>query len=960
MRTRRAVQVVWTGALLLFVNLLSAPSVSAQVGATTGAIIGAVTDNSQALVPGVTVTASGPAMMGTRIVVTGAEGEYRIPAIPPGVYKLVFELPGFATVQREGIQITLGFTATINVELHPAGVGENITVQGGTPVVDLASTQVTTSFSGDRLAALSGTRDYAAIMAQLPAVSMNRPSVGGSGAITFQRTTKYGLQGHDRGEIEGIVSTQNSQGGTEVSYSDSDSFAEVSVNVLGNGAETPQPGTFTKVIAKSGSNTYRGRVYADYQHGALQAHNIDDAQIEAGLVAPGTVAIRDLNRLEEFRDFSADVGGFLVKDRLWWYAAYRYQRLEQNEVNLIDGTHELWLPVTTVKVDYSPKTNHKLTGYWFKGTKNQNVSILGDLTDTALVTMDALNTQEFGTGVGKIEYSAVLSSSTMFEIRGGNYFIPSVTQARSDKVRYEDPGAARVYGATASTIKPGRNDRPQVNGSLTYFKSGWVGTHNFKVGGEYFHQISKGALQTRVDNVVLYLNNGAPSQVRIFEPPVESKTGVSVLGTYLQDTWMVRPRLTFNLGLRVERTLSYVPEQTGLGGRKFARVEAPIWIDWGPRLGAVYALTDDLKTLLKASWGRYSIYPYTTISGAINPNPSSSSSLYTWTPQNPQYDEEGFPIYVPGQEGRLLSVSGARPDGTSATRVDPNLKNGGSIQTSVYFEREVAPDFGVRTGFVWNGWRNINGQVFANWPLDGFTVPVTLIDPGRDGRLGTPDDGGPIQAFDLDPSFLSQPRDQVIQNLSNQDSDYYTWEVTANKRQTGRWSLLASFTTTWSRQAVVPLHGAQNSDRGFQEHNLNTIMINTHNGRDHFTNWVAKATSTIDLGWGVRVTPLIQYQSGRPFARTFLAPMNFNSAVYIRAEPVGAQRAPSLTVAHVRTEKFFRLHTRGSRLGVFFDLYNIVNTNTTQEFVTSSGSGYGRPNVITTPRIVRFGLKLDL
>src|SRR5206468_1843114 len=148
----------------LLVLIVSVPRASAQGSATTGTIIGTVTDNTKAVIPGVTITANSPSQMGTRTVVTGPDGAYRIPALSPGVYTLLFELPGFGTVKREGIQLALGFTATINAEMSPAGLAENVTVSGASPVVDLASTTVTTNVGADQLANLTGSRDQQSIM----------------------------------------------------------------------------------------------------------------------------------------------------------------------------------------------------------------------------------------------------------------------------------------------------------------------------------------------------------------------------------------------------------------------------------------------------------------------------------------------------------------------------------------------------------------------------------------------------------------------------------------------------------------------------------------------------------------------------------------------------------------------------------------------------------------------------
>ena len=128
-------------ALALF--FLASSTAAAQTAtATTGAINGRVTDNTGAVLPGVTVTAASPSMMGTRTAVTNDEGQYRFPAIPPGVYQLTYELSGFGSVKREEIRITLGFTATVNVEMGVASLQESVTVTGASPVVDTQSTSI--------------------------------------------------------------------------------------------------------------------------------------------------------------------------------------------------------------------------------------------------------------------------------------------------------------------------------------------------------------------------------------------------------------------------------------------------------------------------------------------------------------------------------------------------------------------------------------------------------------------------------------------------------------------------------------------------------------------------------------------------------------------------------------------------------------------------------------------------
>lgn len=919
----------------LLVLVVAVPYVGAQGSAMTGTIEGTVTDNTRAVVPGVTITASSPALMGTRSVVTEADGGYRFPALSPGVYTLVFELPGFATVRRENIQLSLGFTATINAEMAPAGIQENVTVSGASPVVDVTSTTVTTNMGAEQLSNLMGARDQQTIMGLIAGVNSSQMDVGGSTATSYQTFTAYGLRGQSRGEVEGMVTTESATVG-EIFYSDWNSFEDVAVNAVGNTAEMPQPGTLVSVVAKSGSNKYSGKVYLDYQNEGWQAHNIDADQIRRGLRGAGNVATEDLNRLTVFRDFNVDIGGFVVKDKLWWYAAYRNSQKNRAFPNLLDDIEYSEIPVYTGKATYNLTPNNKLIWYHGHSIKLQKNYVA---YTTNIGNADAFQKERWPSGTYKGEFNSVLGSAAVLEVRSGFFYERGFFNGKGANPRYQDIGNLRVYGTDIE--RSSYHDRPQLNGALTLFKDGWAGTHSFKFGGEFMHEVNH-SLNQVYNNLIMRLNNGLPSQVEIYEPAVDSRNTMWATSGYIQDTWKLNSRVSLNLGVRLDRYFSYVPEQAGASGRRFERIDGPTWNNVGPRLGVVYGLTEDGRNVLKLNYGQYWEFPFTSISTAMNPNPTNTFSRYNWTPANPQY-VNGLPVYQPGQEGLLISFSGARPDGRSSTRLDPDLVNSYNHQATAYFEREVASSFGVRTGFVWNAKRQGRATYNANQPFEAFNVPVTVTDPGPDGILGNADDAGTVQAFNLDPARLSLPLDQVLRTTDSLDADYYSWEVQANKRFSGRWSVLGSFANTWNRTGIADI--------------TPNALVRTDNGKDVYNTWQAKLTGTVDVGWGLRVTPAIRHQAGEAFARTFLARLNYNSAVTINAEPVGTRRADHVTLADVRAERRFRLGW--ARFAALFDLYNITNSNADQQVTTQSGSTYLRPRTITGPRIARVGVKFD-
>ena len=268
-----------------FLAVISLPAIAQTVGATTGAINGKVADATGGVMPGVAVTIASPSMQGTRTAVTDGEGTYRFPAIPPGDYKITYELAGFSTVVREGIRVGLGFTATVNIDLKVASLAESVTVSGASPVVDITSTKTATNFDAKELAALPNARDFWSILAAAPAVQMQRIDVGGSAAGTQTGYSTYDTKADQhRPMVEGIVNTE----GTNAAgfYYDYGSFDEVSVATGTNTAEMPWPGVMTQFIAKSGGNTYHGKIYADYESGenpvAQHRRGADQAGSQSG------------------------------------------------------------------------------------------------------------------------------------------------------------------------------------------------------------------------------------------------------------------------------------------------------------------------------------------------------------------------------------------------------------------------------------------------------------------------------------------------------------------------------------------------------------------------------------------------------------------------------------------------------------------------------------------------------
>ena len=957
--TRVRIAAIAAGALIAIVSLAAAQTTTSA----TGAINGRVFDESKAVLPGVTVTITSPSLIGgPRTTVTTEDGVYRFPAVPPGEYAITYELQGFATVRREGIRVTLGFTATVDVEVGVATLAETVTVTGEAPVVDIQSTELTTSFNAELLAAIpTGSRDFWSLLAISPSVQVSKFDVGGSAAMTVLPVNVYGITGQERPLVEGIISNSATGGVGFSFYGDYGSFEEVSVSTAGHSAETGSPGLFSNLVSKSGGNTYHGTFYQDFQDNSMQGHNIDEDQVALGLTGGGSLGPREVNRSDTWRDTNADVGGFLVRDKLWWYGSYRYLTVKQWFANYPAEPQHSRGQNFTGKFTYQPSNNNKFIGY-FQRTEKLQINRLDGfrLSATAAINVSRDSTwyQDYHSGVWKGEYNRVMGNNAFAEVRGGGYWFHFPTERQTEALRYEDLGTRIVRGGNQNRVQD--RDRPQVLGSVSYFKDNWLGTHNLKVGGSYFHEEQWTDAGGFPEQVVHVYNNNLPIEVWLTEPG-EQTIGLAVTSAYVTDTWQMPQRLTLNLGVRFDRFRSYVPEMLHPVSRwnpteiRFdAQDNLNTWNLFAPRFGASWAVTEDNKNVVKFNYAKYWYDPGFGLAGNLTPNSNNGlwNRRFAWT------DPNSNGVFDMGEQGRLIANQG----GTASTALDPNLEDQYAHEVAAWYERELVANVGVRGGVIWRGTRQAyatgNSSVNLNRPFDGFNVPVMIPDPGQDGRIGTSDDGAAIPGFNLAPEFVGTPSINVTKNVPNSDGDYLTYEFSGNKRMSNRWSLAASFSVmkSWFNGNEYPEAQSPNTIRTNQYPVAPNDLINTDGkGRFAFTVWSAKVLGTVELPYQMRLAATVREQSGIPYGRTFDATLNYGT-VRVLAEPMGTYRQRNVVIADMRLEKVFSLAGPLQASGAL-DVFNLMNANAEERISWQSGS-WLRPLQVIPPRVARISVKL--
>ena len=930
------------------------PAVSAfqLAGVGTASIVGTVKDETGSLVREVDVTISGRALTTPRNTTSRADGEYRFVQLPPGDYVLTFASPAFANRQHE-VHVGLGATLTLDVTLTVAPQRDEVAVLG---VLDRHTATVSQSFDARQLASLPGSRSMGGLFAVTHAMTLSVFEVGGGTGIITGNYSAYGRNGSQRHTIEGIVVTGLFGAGFTPDYG---SLEAASILTAAPGAEWPTAGIHTDFATKSGSNQYRGTIYSAAEHRRWQSSNVDADQIRRGALWGGGLTPGEVNQVWGNFDVNADIGGFILKDRAWWYGSVRRQEVAARLVNFPATPSRTELTNYSGKATYRPSPRNTLVFYGQYGLNHQphrldpfapagsDLSAFTAFNETPDSTID----QRYASWLWKGDWIAIVNDSMVFELRAGQFAWERNWTPRSTAPRFEDIETLVVSGGNRDWQNSAR--RNQVNATLSYVRPHRTGRHNLRFGAEALRFLARDAFVSGYpDNVVHVLRSGRPLHVFLFDTPSLSQAGVWTWSAFASDAWQPHSRLTLTLGLRFDRHRLFLPAQSHQAGTpdelQFAAV--PNLIDWNlvtPRLAAVFDLKGNGRTLAKFSYGRYRDVPQATL--AFNANPNSNQWWEQWAWADPNHSG----VFEPGEkEGRNpLRTRG----GIEAERMDPALTLPLLDEAGAWIERTLRGGVSLRAGAVWRLERLPSARQNLAQPFEAFTVPVPLLDRGPDGLAGTQDDGPTLTAYDLNiPVFVQNE----VRNIPRASSEYLTWEIAGTRQTRGRWTFGAGFAYTWNGDHASNYSGQSVRNNAYPL-TPNDLINTGRGGRHEFTTWTAKAHGTFEGPWQLHITPVLRHQSGQPYGRTQTTDRGQLSygTVTILMEPVGSRRLDHITLLDMRIQKTMRF--KAGRVGAFLDVFNCLNANPEQNAIWSSGASFMRPATIVPPRIARVGMTFD-
>jgi hypothetical protein len=784
--------------------IASAPALLAQE--TTGAIEGVVKDSGGAVLPGVTVEATGPS--GTVVAVTNERGEFRFPRLPSGQYTVKAALASFreATVP---VTVTVGSTQRAEFALQIAGVTETVQVTAETPAIDLSSAQTATNISRERIEYVPRGRDFTDVVGQA-AGAANESQAGG---ISIN-----GSSGSENRFIIDGIDTTSPQVGTNAVPMRAEFMEEVQVKSAGYAAEFGgSTGGVINAITRSGTNNFSGNILADFQSrswgGSERPILIDDTSAAAGY------SYINPPKDDELRiDPGFSLGGPILRDRLWFFGAYQPGiRNTERTVNFSNGetnTFEQDFRVNYGAVNITGNAGSKVlyrVGANFSPYETER-SLPSQTGQTSLTDADDYLRGTKGdrrTYSGSVDY--IPTSRLAFSARAGRFLtdeestgveFPGIihnisTGSTAASLARIPAGLPNTLGYTSDVLITDATEfdeyiRDFIGADATWFVNAG-GEHQFKLGFQS-ERISNDVLSGYNADRILYYGGNSYSPT----------TGGSVTGEYgifrllnistqglaetrnnaffIQDTWRALPNLTINAGLRSER--ERVPNfgTTGL--------EYPIEFSWGdklaPRLGLTYDPFSDGRTKIYGSWGKYyDVMKYELPRGAFGGD-RWVDYWFTW--DNP--DVNVNTAAGCGVGSNTISETPTCPGGTLIEAfdqrhnaaedpdsfIDPNLKPMEEHELQLGANREF--NFGGMGNVVF-GARYIRKDLKRTIEDVGVTVPGV----GSVYYMANPGEG--ITLTLNDPSIPPFPK--AVR-------EYNGLELTMERRFADSWGLFASYT----------------------------------------------------------------------------------------------------------------------------------------------------------------------
>lgn len=932
----------------------------------TGNLFGTVTDDQGEVLPGVTMTLSG--VGAPRVQITNAEGQYRFPQLPPGVYTLNSALEGFGTVEYSDVAIGIGRTTTVNVTLTPA-IEETITVTSEAPLLDERKVARGTNVAAAELDQIPTARDPWSLLSQAPGVVVDRVNMGGNESgqqSNFLGTGSLGTQ--NTFAVDGVVLTDMAAVGASLTYYDFGAFEEVQFTVGTSDVSIATAGVTINQVTKRGGNEWAGsarylRTDGDWQE--------DPVVLDSGLLG---------NQIDVVEEYGAEFGGPIIKDRLWFWAGYGESDIGNIVVGgQLDGTQ---LEDFNTKLNFQASdANSGVLHYWtndkLKNGRGAGPQRMPETTHNQITPAD----------IWKFEDTHIFSSNffvTGLWSNNDGVFNAAPQGGRDADVYWDEDGI--LHGSYWDFAQNGVIDQGRLDASY-FFNAGNGASHELKFGGGFRSQENTSGTVWPGNKMVYSCEFFGCGEGNIEYVQFWRNRNLAIESTYdsfwVQDT-ISKDRWTVNVGLRYDRQEVENLASTSPANPEVAALLPEInfpgndaggfeWESLVPRVGVTYALGEQRDTLIRGSFSQYAEQLGQGIGSRVNPVGGYSYVSYYFEDANGNLvldDNELGSLYYP----YYYNFDPNNPTALSTVNVtDPGLDPYMTDELTLGVEHSVSPEFAVGATLTWR--------------------EITDI---PESRLLIEDETGAVRAATVNDWVLAGTVDGVLPNGQTSSAPFYTLRdgvsntggrfytngdreqeyvgltLNATKRLSNRWRLAAHLTLSdwdWNVGDEFLFFDdptnttVDNNELAFQDGN-EVVGERSAGSGDKGDVWAGS-------NWSFDVNALYQVAPDKPWGFNLSGAINgregFISPPYVpvsgpsRRVQIGNIddfRNDDVIYFNMRIDKEFNIGDSSFTLSL--DGFNLTNEDYVLQRARNLSSGTANDvREVLSPRVFRLGVKFN-
>ena len=947
-------------ALAAAIVAFAAPA-SAQV--YTGRIDVKIVDSTGATLPGVTVELTGQQQ---QTAVTDTSGEAHFLNLAPGTYNVSAKLQGFRDYANNNIAVAAGGSVPLRVTLGVAGLESAITVTADTPVIDPKKMVTSTNVTQRELQEIPSSRDPWVVLQTVPGVIVDRVNVGGAESgqqSNFQ--AKGSSSGENTWNLDGITITDMAATGSSAAYFDFDMFQEMQVTTGGADLQQATGGVGVNLVLKGGSNTTRGSGRFYFENENMQANNLpaDLAATLGGTSGKG-------NRIDEYMDYGAEIGGPILRDRLWAWGAYG--KTDVTAITLNGASDQTILDNYSLKATGQVTQGLRASGTYFRNEKSKFGRDAGPTRPQETSWDQRSPTQMF-----KGEANFVANDSLFLTGRGAylsNAF-DLVPQGGLDAKWYFDD-----LGVSHGSYYADYNKRPQTafSADANFFR----GRHEVKFGAAWRKNDATRSIEVpgyEGPNGINTVHNGYPNMIAdLWVGNDQTNATAQYWNAYVGDT-MTWNRLTVNAGVRWDRQVAGTNDNTQLGSTLFPQYlpdltsegipDVIVYNTLAPRIGVTYAIDESRKTIARAGYalfadqlgstagnfqsttGNRGIYFYGVqdTNGNLVVDPEELAGR-TCSNESPDCTPYGFDINNPNNV-------------TSPIHTVADFKTPVTHEFQLGLDRELLANFGVSGTFTY---RMFDNFTWRNNGVTGEDYEQTGTLSGTHPIIG--DYSVPLYA----PMAGTIPANRAATTFRNRDGysqRYMGFELSATKRLSNRWMARFGFSTNSHREYFdspaamadpTPGPGTPNIDGG------QVVRATAGSGKSNIYQILPSyqfiANGLYQAPWGINLAANLVNRQGfsAQYFRNQVAttdPLAQLKTVFLLGES-GEYRLPAVTSLDLRVGKEFAISR--ARMNLDVDVFNALNSATVlgREYNLRLSTG-NQVREIMNPRVLRLGVRVN-